>query len=133
MRPAPLALPLVLPLLLLGLLGCPVAARSAPGDPVRGQSLYKALCTACHSVDHAGLGPPHRGVFGRLAGTAKGFGGYSSALKRSGLVWDEASLERWLTDPEGLVPGQAMGVSVPDAADRADLIAYLRTLTPAKE
>ena len=104
-------------------------ALAAPGDAARGQALYQARCTACHSVDRPGLGPPHRGVFGRLAGTAKGFTGYSPALKKSGLVWDEANLERWLTDPERLVPGQAMGVSVPDAAERADLIAYLRTLT----
>ncbi|XHS76364.1 c-type cytochrome [Burkholderiaceae bacterium UC74_6] len=108
-------------------------ALPAPADPARGQALYQARCTACHSVERPGLGPQHRGVFGRLAGTAPGFSGYSAALKRSGIVWNEASLERWLTDPERLVPGQAMGISVPDAAERADLIAYLRTLTAKKE
>lgn len=123
MRPALRRTLMLVPLLL------STAALGAPGDAARGQALYQSRCTACHSVDRPGLGPPHRGVFGRLAGTAKGFAGYSSALKKSGLVWDEANLERWLTDPERLVPGQAMGVSVPDAAERADLIAYLRTLT----
>lgn len=108
-------------------------ALPAPADPARGQALYQARCSACHSVERPGLGPQHRGVFGRLAGTAPGFSGYSAALKRSGIVWNEASLERWLTDPERLVPGQAMGISVPDAAERADLIAYLRTLTAKKE
>jgi len=110
-----------------------LAAPGDPGDPARGKALYQARCTACHSVDHPGLGPQHRGVFGRLAGTAPGFTGYSAALKRSGIVWNEAMLERWLTDPERLVPGQAMGVSVSDAAERADLIAYLQTLGAKKE
>jgi cytochrome c len=125
MRPALLVLLILSP--------CTLAARAAPGDPARGQTLYQARCTACHSVDHPGVGPQHRGVFGRLAGTAPGFTGYSAALKRSGIVWDEATLERWLTDPERLVPGQGMGISVPDAAERADLIAYLRTLATKKE
>jgi len=102
-------------------------------DPVRGQALYQARCAACHSVDFNGIGPAHRGVFGRLAGTAKGFTNYSAALKRSNITWNEASLDRWLADPEALVPGQAMGVSLSDAGERADVIAFLRTLAKNKE
>ncbi|MBV8603211.1 MAG: c-type cytochrome [Pelomonas sp.] len=108
-------------------------ATHAGGDAARGQALYQARCTACHSVDYPGVGPAHRGVFGRRAGTSKGFDRYSTALKASGLVWTELNLDRWLTDPEKLVPGQAMGISVPDAGERADLIAYLRTLKAVKE
>ena len=126
MRPALALVPTFT--VLLGLLAQPVDAQAAPADAAHGLALYQSRCIACHSVDRPGLGPQHRGVFGRLAGTAPGFSGYSAALKRSGIVWNEVSLERWLTDPERLVPGQAMGVSVPDAAERADLIAYLRTL-----
>lgn len=103
------------------------------GDAARGQALYQARCAACHSVDFNGVGPAHRGVFGRLAGTAKGFANYSPALKASGLTWTEANLDRWLTNPEALVPGQAMGISLPDAGERADVIAFLRTLAKAKE
>jgi cytochrome c len=119
------------PLLTLALLaGCILTASAA--DAQRGQALYQARCAACHSPDFNGLGPAHRGVFGRTAGTATGFAAYSPALKRSGLVWNESTLNKWLADPEALVPGQAMGVSVPDTAERADLIAYLQSLK-AKE
>jgi cytochrome c len=111
------------------------SALSAPaysaGDPANGKTLYQARCTACHSADYNGAGPAHRGVFGRPAGTVSGFA-YSPALKASGLVWSETSLDRWLAEPEKLVPGQRMGVNVPEAQARADLIAYLKQLT-AKE
>jgi cytochrome c len=100
-------------------------AGHAASDPVNGKTLYEARCAACHSIDFNGVGPLHRGVFGRPAAKAKGFA-YSAALKSSGLVWSETSLDRWLTDPEKLVPGQTMGVSVPDAQARADLIAFLK-------
>jgi cytochrome c len=104
------------------------ATAATRGDTARGEALYRARCTACHSVDYNGVGPAHRGVFGRAAGQAAGFSAYSAALKQSGLVWTEQSLERWLSDPEKLVPGQRMGVNVPDATERADLIAYLKSL-----
>lgn len=108
------------------------AAAAAP-DPARGQAIYHARCTACHSPDFNGVGPAHRGVFGRLAGTAKGYAGYSAALKKSGLMWNEANLDRWLADPETLVPGQAIGISLADAGERADVIAFLKTLANAKD
>lgn len=110
-----------------------VVAAAHGADPIRGQVVYQARCAACHSPDFNGVGPAHRGVFGRLAGTAKGYAGYSAALKKSGLMWTEGNLDRWLADPEALVPGQAMGVSVPDANERADVIAFLRTLSEARE
>ncbi len=106
---------------------------SAAPDASRGLAVYQARCAACHSPDFNGIGPAHRGVFGRLAGTAKGFGNYSPALKGSGLTWNEANLDRWLANPEALVPGQAMGISLPDAGERADVIAFLRTLAKPKE
>jgi len=109
------------------------AQLTQAADATRGQALYQARCAACHSPDFNGVGPAHRGVFGRLAGTAKGYAGYSAALKKSGLTWNEANLDRWLADPEALVPGQAMGISVPDAGERADVIAFLHTLARAKE
>jgi cytochrome c len=118
-------------LLALALLAAAPLTRAA--DAARGQAIYQARCSACHSVDFNGVGPAHRGVFGRLAGTAKGFTGYSPALKRSGLRWTEANLDRWLADPEALVPGQSMGISLPDAGERADVIAFLHSLAKAKE
>lgn len=95
-------------------------------DEKRGQRLYESRCIGCHSLDENRAGPAHRGVFGRKAGSAKGYE-YSQALSRSGVVWDQKSLERWLTNPESLVPGQKMGFTVPDQRDRADLIEYLKS------
>jgi cytochrome c len=104
-------------------------AQSAPeaaltGDPARGQTLYQG-CMDCHSIDKDDVGPRHRGVVGRHAGSIAGFD-YSKALKNSGLTWDEATLDRWLTDPSALVPGTRMFYEVDKPQDRADLIAYLK-------
>ena len=99
----------------------------AEGDIARGKDLYVLRCAACHSVDYNGVGPAHAGVFGRKAGSAPNYT-YSPALKSSGVVWSEDTLAKWLADPEKLVPGQKMWITVPTAGDRQDLIAYLKTL-----
>ena len=99
----------------------------AGGDAARGQDAYDARCGGCHSVDADRIGPRHAGVVGRKAGTQPGFV-YSDALARSGLTWDAGLLDRWLADPEALVPGQRMGYRVNDARLRADIVAYLETL-----
>jgi cytochrome c len=99
------------------------------GDARRGEQVYEARCGACHSVAADRIGPRHAGVFGRRAGGVDGYD-YSSALAHSRIVWDEASLTRWLTDPETLIPGQRMGYRLGDATERADVVAYLRTLKP---
>lgn len=109
-------------LVVFGLAGTAVPACAA--DPERGHLLYESRCTGCHSLDDHRAGPAHRGVVGRRAGAAPGYD-YSAALRNSGLVWTPRNLDLWLADPEALVPGQKMGVRVDDAADRADLIAYL--------
>lgn len=101
-----------------------VAGRS--GDAARGKSLYQA-CTSCHSIDQNDIGPKHRGVVGRPAGSLPDYA-YSPALKASGLVWSADNLDRWLTNPQALVPGTKMYFSLPDAQSRADLIAYLAQL-----
>lgn len=114
--------------LLFGLL---VAATAGPavggGDPVRGQQLFGSRCIACHALDTNRVGPALRGVFGRRAGSAPGYS-YSKAVDEAVLVWDESNLDRWLSGPEALIPGQKMGYSVGDARDRADLIVYLKSL-----
>lgn len=99
----------------------------AGGDALRGQDSYEARCGGCHSVAADRIGPRHAGVLGRRAGSVAGFA-YSDALRRSGITWDAASLERWLADPEALVPGQRMGYRLADAQARADIVAYLATL-----
>lgn len=93
------------------------------GDPAHGKTLYQG-CQACHSVEDNDLGPRHRGVVGRRAGSVADYN-YSAALKSSGLTWDEATLDRWLTNPSALVPGTKMFFKLDSAQDRADVIAYL--------
>lgn len=103
------------------------AASATAGDAERGQLLYQQRCIACHSVDVSMAGPAHRGVFGRQAASVPGFD-YSPALCQRHVRWTAANLDRWLADPQRFAPGQTMGYAVLDARDRADLIAYLRTL-----
>ena len=102
-----------------------IHASHAEGDADRGQRLYETRCIGCHSLDSSRVGPAHRGVFGRRAGAVTGYP-YSEAVQRSTLIWTAENLDRWLSNPEALIPGQKMGYSLGDAIDRADLIAYLK-------
>jgi cytochrome c len=102
------------------------AQAGIPGDAARGKELYQA-CGGCHSIEENDIGPKHRGVVGRPAGSVADYA-YSPALKASGLVWSAETLDRWLTNPQALVPGTKMYFSMPDPQKRADLIAYLAQL-----
>jgi cytochrome c len=86
-------------------------------------------CAVCHSVDGSnGTGPTLRGIIGRRSGTVPGFR-YSRAMRIVAITWDEASLDQYLANPQGFVPGNIMPFSgVLDGPQRADIIAYLRTL-----
>jgi len=106
-------------------LGIATAAPAAAGDAVHGKELYESRCGGCHSLDANRVGPAHRGVYGRKAGSAPNFN-YSSAVKSSTVVWQEKTLDAWLTNPQALIPGQRMNFRVAAAEDRADIIAYLR-------
>ena len=93
-------------------------------DPRAGENVY-SRCLACHAPAYDRTGPRHCGLIGRKAGSVKGFS-YSDAMKRSGIVWNSAALDRFLADPTATVPGTTMGYAgVADASERADLIAYL--------
>jgi cytochrome c len=96
------------------------------GDAAHGKELYQG-CNACHSIDDNDIGPRHRGVVGRKAGSLADYN-YSPALKASGLTWDAATLDRWLTNPSNLVPGTKMFFKLDSPKDRADVIAYLQQL-----
>ena len=98
------------------------------GDPEHGGALFRA-CAACHSLERGRnmTGPSLAGVWGRKAGTLDSFERYSPALKSSGIVWSEKSLDPWLKSPQTVVPGNRMTFpGIPDAKDRADLIAFLK-------
>jgi cytochrome c len=109
------------------------AAADAPvaGDPVHGKAVY-AMCMYCHGIDVTRVGPMHRGLFGRTAGTLPGYA-YSAAMKKAGakgLVWNAKTLDAYLTNPQKVVPGTKMLFGgIADAKTRADLIAYLAEAT----
>ena len=100
-------------------------AAPASGDVVRGEQIY-SRCFACHALARDRTGPRHCGLFGRKAGSVPGFD-YSDAMKKSAIVWDEKTLNLFLANPTGVVPGTFMGYDgVKDPAERSDLIAYLK-------
>ena len=85
-------------------------------------------CAICHSVERGqnGIGPSLAGVVGRRSGSVAGYS-YSPAMAAAGLTWNEATLSRYLGDPSGVVPGTTMALPGIPAADRAAIIAYLKT------
>jgi len=94
-----------------------------------GRELFATVCASCHSLDRNKVGPPLGGVIGREAGSAAGYP-YSSALAHARIVWNATTLDAWLADPRGFIPGATMPMAVPDAVRRHDIIAYLETLKP---
>ena len=99
----------------------------AEGDPVRGKTVF-ARCGACHSTTGQNrMGPPLDGIVGRPTGTSPG-ARYSNALKASGLIWNDDTLDRFLEAPRTVVPGTTMMIGLAQAKDRMDIIAYLKTL-----
>lgn len=103
-----------------------VVPAFAQSDAVRGKQLYATHCAACHSMDYNGVGPAHRGVYGRNAGSLDHYT-YSVAMKASKTIWTEKTLGKWLANPEKFIPGQKMGFALSNARDRTDIIAYLKT------
>ncbi len=119
-------------LILCALLLATTPAWAAGGDATKGQNVFEGAgqCKTCHKPDKNLIGPALGGIVGRKAATYAGFS-YSPALKASGLTWDEATLDKWLAGPAALVSGTRMVKHVDAAQDRADIIAYLKTLPPA--
>lgn len=120
------------PLLASAVILCLIAPAGAAPDALRGEQVY-ARCLACHALSYDRVGPRHCGLFGRLAGSVPGFS-YSPAMKKSGVVWSDSTLDRFLTRPLKMVPGSAMTYDgVADAKERADLIAYLKQANETPE
>jgi cytochrome c len=99
-------------------------AGGLAGDAARGETLYE-VCQDCHSLDKNDVGPRHRGVFGRKAASLPDYD-YSDALKSANIVWNEETLDKWLTDPQAVAPGAKMFFHLDNPQDRADVIAYLK-------
>jgi cytochrome c len=104
------------------------APTFAAGDAMHGGQLYQAKCAACHSIAYNGVGPAHNKLFGRKAGSLPDYN-YSPALQASNVVWNEKTLDKWLANPQKLIPGQKMGFQVASPQERANLIAYLKQAT----
>jgi cytochrome c len=106
------------------------SAAHAEGDGARGEKRFEE-CIACHSVEAGvnNIGPSLHGVFGRKAADLADFR-YSPALKRSGITWTAQTLDGFIADPQQVVPANRMPYAgMTDAAERADLIAYLQRAT----
>jgi len=108
------------------------AASAQSGDAVRGQRVFNTQCRACHTLEKDGAstaGPNLHGVFGRKAGAGAGYE-FSDAMKKSGIVWDDATMADYNRDPKGKVPGTKMVFNgVKNAGQLADLVAYLKEAT----
>lgn len=107
-----------------------VTASETPLAAADGKPGAFAQCAACHSIEpgKTGIGPSLHGVTGRKAASLPGFA-YSTALKNSGLTWDEAGLNKWLESPLTMVPGTKMSYAgLKDPVKRKAVIEYLATL-----
>lgn len=106
-----------------------VAVAQSPGNSAQvatGAKLYQSKCASCHSATVNKIGPAHRGVFGRTAGSAPGYK-HSAALKASKITWNAATLDKWLSGPQKMVKGSKMFLTVANAEERAAIIAFLKS------
>src|SRR3954453_3115903 len=124
----PTAAALILDLILGAVLATrPGVAAEGGGDPAAGKTVFNR-CRICHTVEAGGrngTGPNLHGLFGRKAGSVEGFA-YSAAMKNSGIVWDDATLENYLHSPKQAVPGTKMAFpGIAGDKEIANLLAYL--------
>jgi cytochrome c2 len=116
----------LLPLLFLA------AAMAAPAMAQSAGAAVFNRCKVCHALAagaHSPVGPDLHGLFGRAAGTAPGFS-FSPAMTKSGVVWNDDTLSKFLRDPQGFIPGNRMGFpGIKDDKELTDLLAYLKQAT----
>src|SRR3954469_22255677 len=106
-------------------IGFVLACGISSGEQKRtGADLFQNKCGGCHSADQDHVGPRLRGVFGRAAGSVQSFQ-YSDALKSSHIAWDAAMLDKWLQDPDSIVPDSDMSFRLENKAERTAIIEYL--------
>ncbi|MDD2877016.1 MAG: c-type cytochrome [Acidiphilium sp.] len=107
------------------------AASARAADVAKGKSIFAEQCAACHSAASGqnGIGPSLYGVYGKPAAMTAGFD-FSPALKSAHIVWTAPALDKFLANPQSDVPGTKMPyMGMANATDRADVIAYLATLS----
>lgn len=107
----------------------PASAQQEGGDDA-GQIAFNTHCRNCHSTkpDDNRLGPTLHGIFGAKAGQVKGFGAYSGSLTPD-IIWDEATLDKFIANPDSISSGTTMKPfpGVADAAERKKIIDFLKT------
>ena len=121
----------ILPLAIAMLLLLGSRAMAEPGNPARGERMYRA-CVACHSLEpnRNMTGPSLADVWNRQSGSLASFPRYSPALKSAGIIWNDDTLEEWIKDPQHFIPGNTMTFpGIKDARQRADLLAFLKEAT----
>ena len=107
-----------------------ICTAQADGDAARGEAKFQD-CAACHKLTEGSndVGPSLHAIFGRSAGELTSFR-YSPAIKRSGITWSPETLDKFITEPQAMVPGNRMPYAgMANAGDRADLIAYLQRMS----
>jgi cytochrome c len=116
---------------ILAILACftiPHQGEAEDRSPSRGKETFEKRCGGCHSLDGDKEGPRLRGVYGRPSGSVSSFN-YSTVLKNAHITWDAESLDKWLMDPDKVVPDTDMAFHVDKADERRDIIAYLKELS----
>ncbi len=115
---------------LLAALAVPALAQQAGSGAEAGQLVFNNACRTCHSMKDGDnrLGPHLHGIIGRKAGSVANFA-YSDSMKQAGLAWDEATLDRFLAEPDAVVRDNKMKPfgGMPSAEERAKLLAYLKS------
>jgi cytochrome c len=111
----------------------------AAGDAAKGKEVFtSALCATCHQVGPGaknGVGPELNGIVGRKAASVADYPSYSAGMKKlgaDGFVWTEENIDKWIANPKAMLPDSIMALTfqgLPDAQQRADVIAYLKTQT----
>jgi cytochrome c len=122
-----------------GIAAIAVSVLSAPahaeGDAAKGKAAF-AKCAICHQVGAGAqnlVGPELNGIVGRKAASVASYTMYSAGMKKlgeEGFTWTEANIDKWISDPKAMIPDSPMALAfqgVPDAGERADIIAYLKT------
>ena len=109
----------------------PVAGAQTMGDAQSGEKIYKRVCIGCHAIDsdEVKVGPSLKSVVNRQAGSVPGS---SPALSQSNLSWTKETFDRYMENPTAVVPGTTMLLQINDAKSRADLYAYLQTVSNKK-
>lgn len=104
----------------------------AEGSPEAGKVVFNQ-CLACHTIDACGpnhsVGPNLHGIFGKPAASNRSDFDYSSDLRATGLVWDDATLDAWIRNPAAVLPNTRMEfLGLPKKDQREDLLAYMKTV-----